>query len=120
MVPKCFWEICRFWASKAEKNKETGKYTIGKVMGPDEFHEMYPDAEEGGLRDNAYTNIMVTWMFSKVKEITSKMDCTAEEDVLMKLQLTNNEMLHWEDIAKNLNIVINEEGIISQYDGYFD
>lgn len=115
-----FLEICRFWASKSEKNEKTEKYTIGKVMGPDEFHEMYPDAEEGGLRDNAYTNIMVAWMFSKVKEITSKMDCVAEENVLLKLQLTYNEMLQWEDIAKNLNIVINEEGIISQYDGYFD
>mgnify|MGYP005838868895 CR=1 FL=1 len=115
-----FLEICRFWASKAKKNEKTGRYSIAKVMGPDEFHEMYPDAEEGGLKDNAYTNIMVAWMFGKVKEITSKMDCMAEENVLLKLQLSYQEMLQWDVIAKNLNIVINEEGIISQYDGYFD
>lgn len=115
-----FLEICRFWASKSSKNEKTGKYSIDKVMGPDEFHEMYPDAKEGGLRDNAYTNIMVAWMLGKVKEITSKMDCSAEENVLLKIQLTYQEMLHWDDIAANLNIVISEAGIISQYDGYFD
>jgi len=27
--------------------------------GPDEFHEKYPDAAQGGLRNNAYTNVLV-------------------------------------------------------------
>ena len=31
-------------------------------MGPDEFHEKYPGAAEGGLRNNAYTNVMVAWI----------------------------------------------------------
>ena len=31
-------------------------------MGPDEFHERYPDAAEAGLRNNAYTNVMVAWL----------------------------------------------------------
>ncbi len=31
-------------------------------MGPDEFHERYPGAETGGLRNNAYTNVMVAWI----------------------------------------------------------
>lgn len=115
-----YLDICRFWASKAKKDEATGKYSIDKVMGPDEFHEMYPEAEQGGLKDNAYTNIMVAWMLGKVKELTSIMDCTAEENVLLKLQISFQEMLHWDDIASNLNIVINEDGIISQYDGYFD
>lgn len=115
-----FLEICRFWASKAKKNEKTGRFSIDKVMGPDEFHEMYPNAKEGGLKDNAYSNIMVAWMLGKVKEITSKMSCTAEENVLLKIQLSYQEMLDWEEIASKLNIVLNEEGIISQYDGYFD
>lgn len=115
-----FLEICRFWASKATKNVKTNRYSIDKVMGPDEFHEMYPGAKEGGLVDNAYSNIMVAWMFGKVKEITSKMNCTAEENVLLKIQLSYQEMLQWDEIASHLNIVLSEEGIISQYDGYFD
>jgi len=115
-----FLEICRFWASKAKKDEKTGRYSIDRVMGPDEFHEMYPNAKEGGLKDNAYSNIMVAWMLGKVKEITSKMNCTAEENVLLKIQLSFQEMLQWDEIASKLNIVLSEEGIISQYDGYFD
>jgi len=61
-----FLEICRFWASKA--NEEGGKYHIAGVMGPDEYHEKYPDADmhHGGFKDNAYTNLMCVWAFEMV------------------------------------------------------
>ena len=55
-------EIARFWASIAHYNPERQRYEIHGVMGPDEFHEKYPDAAEGGLRNNAYTNVMVAWL----------------------------------------------------------
>ncbi|MGM0375118.1 MAG: beta-phosphoglucomutase family hydrolase, partial [Chloroflexota bacterium] len=44
-----FLEICRYWGDKAAFNEETGRFDIENVMGPDEFHEKYPHAEEGGL-----------------------------------------------------------------------
>ena len=50
-------EIARFWASIAHFNPERDRYEIHGVMGPDEFHEKYPGADEGGLRNNAYTNV---------------------------------------------------------------
>ena len=50
-------EIARFWASIAHFNPERDRYEIHGVMGPDEFHEKYPGAAEGGLRNNAYTNV---------------------------------------------------------------
>jgi trehalose/maltose hydrolase-like predicted phosphorylase len=55
-------EIARFWASIAHYNPERDRYEIHGVMGPDEFHERYPGAAEGGLRNNAYTNVMVAWI----------------------------------------------------------
>ena len=55
-------EIARFWASIAHYNPERDRYEIHGVMGPDEFHEKYPGAERGGLRNNAYTNVMVAWI----------------------------------------------------------
>ena len=71
------WQIIKGCAEKAGLpkliNPETGRYSIDKVMGPDEFHESYPDANEGGLRDNAYTNIMVAWMFEKAKEMIGEL-----------------------------------------------
>ena len=55
-------EIARFWGSIAHFNPERERYEIHGVMGPDEFHEKYPGAAEGGLRNNAYTNVMVAWL----------------------------------------------------------
>lgn len=89
-------------------------------MGPDEFHEMYPDAKEGGLTDNAYTNIMTSWMLARVPDLLSKMDDESAKAVLKKIGLTESEMNRWNEIHKKLRLVISEEGIISQYDGYFE
>ena len=55
-------EIARFWASIAQYNPERDRYEIHGVMGPDEFHERYPGADDAGLRNNAYTNVMVAWI----------------------------------------------------------
>src|SRR5947209_2913510 len=41
-------EIARFWASIAHFNPQRERSEIHGVMGPDEFHEKYPDADEGG------------------------------------------------------------------------
>lgn len=113
------FEIARFWASKSDLNKKTKKFSIKKVMGPDEFHESYPNATEGGINDNAYTNMMVAWLFGKIPEILEMIWDDAEE-VFKKVSLTEKEISLWSEIQKNLNLVINAEGIISQYDGYFD
>ena len=115
-----FLEICRFWESKTSYNNSTGRYSIDKVMGPDEFHESYPDSDEGGLRDNAYTNIMAAWMFNQAPAIINKLSGSAKNSLFSKVGLEESEIKNWSTISSNLNLVINEEGIISQYDGYFD
>jgi|AntRauTorcE11898_2_1112593.scaffolds.fasta_scaffold00411_11 beta-phosphoglucomutase family hydrolase len=113
-----FLEICRFWASKAEYGSD-GRYHIDKVMGPDEFHEKYPGREEGGLRDNAYTNIMTVWSFRKAFALLEAIDKDKKRRLLQRLQITDSEFSRWDDIQRNMNVVIKED-IIAQYDGYFD
>ena len=115
-----FLEICRFWVSKSKKDITTGRYSIDQVMGPDEFHEHASNSPNGGLKDNAYTNIMVSWMLEKSKTILASIGCDIEEDILTKLNINYQELLLWEDISKNLNLVISEDGIIAQFDGYFE
>ena len=112
-------EICRFWASKAEWDEASGKYSIRKVMGPDEFHEHLPGSDEGGIKDNAYTNLMVAWIFGKV---TGYLDTVPEKEIsplLNKIKLTGEEIDLWKDIKNKLALHISEEGIIAQFDGYF-
>lgn len=112
--------ICRFWAGKSKLNRVTGRYEIIKVMGPDEFHEKYPDSEEGGLKDNAYTNLMVAWILEKAGELLTKMDPQDKNAVMERLRLTTGEIERWNDIASRINLVISDDGILAQYDGYFD
>ncbi len=115
-----FLEICRFWASKTVLNEKTGRYEIHKVMGPDEFHEKLPGAREGGLKDNAYTNIMVVWLFRRAFDLLEAMDTKARDRVLGLTGLTAGELEKWHDEVKKMNLVISDEGIIAQFDGYFD
>lgn len=70
----------------------------------------------GGLRDNAYTNVMLAWTLSqtlnlyyKYRNIKPCEHCPSEE-----------ELKRWKDISENLNVNISEEGIIEQFDGYFN
>ena len=115
-----FFEICRFWASKTTKDKKTGKYSILKVMGPDEFHEQHEKSNGGGLKDNAYTNIMVAWLFRKAEEILKRIHSKTVEKITDNIQLSNNEIKHWQLISENLNIPVSKNGIIEQFDGYFE
>ncbi len=114
-----FLEICRFWASKCVWNEKRQRYDLTKVMGPDEFHEQYPDSTEGGLNNNAYTNLMTAWAFRKAALILESYgkDGSAEFE---KLGFKAEELNLWKKIAGKLFIDINEEGIIAQYEGYFD
>jgi len=115
-----FLDICRFWASKCKKDDITGRFSIDQVMGPDEFHEGYPGTHGGGLKDNSYTNIMVCWCFQKATELLDILPENKKSLVLTKLKLTKNEINLWWQIAYNLNIAINKDGIIAQYEGYFE
>src|SRR5262245_3186677 len=62
-------EIARFWSSIACCNDARGRYEICGVMGPDEFHEGYPDAPTPGLNNNAYTNLMAVWVLCRALEV---------------------------------------------------
>lgn len=114
-----FFEICRFWASKA-KLREDNRYEIGNVMGPDEFHEMLPNSKDEGLKDNFYTNIMVVWLLKKSFDVLRVLSEEIKVKLIDKLNLRNTELEKWKKITKNLNLVISAEGIFSQFDGYFN
>jgi len=114
-----FLEVCRFWAGKATLN-ENGRYDIAGVMGPDEFHEKYPNTSEGGLKNNSYTNILVAWSLQRAFDLLAKMSAKAKNTLLTKLQLDDNELARWQEISQKLTISINAEGVLEQFEGYFD
>jgi len=113
-------EICRFWAGKAKEDKISGRFSIDGVMGPDEFHEKYPDSTEGGLKDNAYTNLMSIWVFQKTSELLATLKDDDRKTLFGKLSFKDAELERWNKISKHIKLIISEEGIIAQYDGYFE
>ena len=114
-----FLQICRFWASKCHWNEKRQRYDLTKVMGPDEFHEQYPDAKEGGLNNNAYTNLMTAWAFRKAALILESYGDNGSAE-FEKLGFKKEELALWNEIAGKLFLDINNDGIIAQYEGYFD
>ncbi|MFW6081816.1 MAG: beta-phosphoglucomutase family hydrolase [Desulfosalsimonas sp.] len=113
-----FFEICRFWASKTRWDEKIGRYRITGVMGPDEFHEKYPEKDEGGLTDNSYTNLMVHWALTRAPVIYDHLSASAKNALAEKIKLSPDELNKWDRIASALNLVM-EDGLISQFDGYF-
>ena len=112
-------EICRFWASKADFNQKTQRYDIAGVMGPDEYHETYPGAKSCGITNNAYTNLMVAWLFERAFEIIEQLAPDALNALYQKIELCGKELDNWRNISTKLNIPLSKDDILEQYEGYF-
>jgi len=87
-------------------------------MGPDEFHEKYPGSDEPGLRNNAYTNIMVAWLMDTVAEALERLDGGCRAALLEKLGVANEDLALWSEMSGKLFVPFHGEGIISQFEGY--
>jgi trehalose/maltose hydrolase-like predicted phosphorylase len=111
-------EIARFWSSIAHFNPERGRYEIHGVMGPDEFHEKYHDSPEGGLRNNAYTNVMVAWIAGIAREVLGLLSESRREALTAKLGLGEDELERWEDMSQKMFVPFHGDGMISQFEGY--
>ena len=111
-------EIARFWSSIAHHNPERDRYEIHGVMGPDEFHEKYPDSAEGGLKNNAYTNVLVAWIAATALKVIRLLSEPRREALAVKLGRLEDEVGRWEDMSRKMFVPFHGEGIISQFEGY--
>lgn len=107
-------DTARFWLSKLTWIEERGRYEILDVIGPDEYKEH--------VDNNAYTNYMARHNISLAKQALSLLRKDKRE-IYARLE----EPLQLEKLEKDLEKADrmylpqpNEEGIIPQFDGYFD
>jgi len=111
-------EIARFWASIARYSHYLDRYEIRWIMGPDEFHDAYPDADNPGIDNNAYTNIMAVWVLCRALEAIELLPVDRREALRNKLALRQEELERWEDISRKMRIIFHSGSIISQFEGY--
>jgi trehalose/maltose hydrolase-like predicted phosphorylase len=113
-------EIARFWASIAHYNPERDRWEIHGVMGPDEFHEKYPGAAEGGLRNNAYTNVMAAWIAETAQRVLDFLPASRREALRARIGLTDDEIHTWQEMGRRMFVPFHADGVISQFEGYED
>jgi alpha,alpha-trehalase len=112
-------EIARFWASVASYDRASGRHVIRGVMGPDEYHDAYPDRDEPGLDNNAYTNVMVVWLLCRTLELLERLPEHHRLELWESLRLSREELDRWENISRTM-LVPHHDGVISQFEGYED
>jgi len=89
-------------------------------MGPDEYHQAYPDADQPGLNNNAYTNLMVVWVLWRALDLLGILPAERGAELRQKLDLKDDELGCWEDISRRMRLVFHDDGILSQFEGYAD
>ncbi|MDY6793213.1 MAG: beta-phosphoglucomutase family hydrolase [Thermodesulfobacteriota bacterium] len=109
-------EIARFWASIA--TYDSNKYHISGVMGPDEFHEKLPGSKEDGIKDNAYTNVMTVWLLQKAIDTVEGLSAKSFARLAKKTGFKKSEMERWKEITRKMNVILTDNNIISQFEGY--
>ena len=118
-----FLNIAHFLASIATFNSDLNRYEILGVMGPDEYHDAYPDnfgsaRSHPALNNNAYTNLMAVWVLWRALEILELLPDDWRQHLCDKLDLRQEEIDVWEKISRNMRIVFHDDGIISQFEDY--
>jgi trehalose/maltose hydrolase-like predicted phosphorylase len=113
-------EIARFWASIAHFNPDRGRWEIHGVMGPDEFHEKYPGAVDGGLRNNAYTNVMAAWIAETAQKVLELLPASRRDALRARIGLTDDEIRTWHEMSRRMFVPFHADGIVSQFEGYED
>ncbi|MCG8568678.1 MAG: family 65 glycosyl hydrolase [Spirochaetes bacterium] len=109
-------QICRFLASRAQQDQKSGQWGYYGVMGPDEFQMM--------VHNNCYTNYLAkrTFQYTIEKINQSKtMQKDFFDQLVKRLNLSDNEILIWQNIFDNIVIHFDEEtALFEQHDGFFD
>ncbi|GAA3282676.1 beta-phosphoglucomutase family hydrolase [Nesterenkonia halobia] len=112
-------EISRFFVSLTSYDDEADRYDIDGVMGPDEYHDGYPETPGSGVRDNAYTNVLTSWMLRHTARLVRELD--GRDDPLSEwLDIFEDELDSWEHISRRLRVPFHDDGVISQFAGYED
>jgi kojibiose phosphorylase len=107
-------DTAKFWGSRAEWNGRRGCYEFRDVIGPDEYHEH--------VDNNAYTNAMARWNLETALKVLDWLKSNAPqqaERLSHVLDLNTERLTHWQDVINKIYFPVRPDGVIEQFDGYF-
>ena len=112
-------EVARFFADLATYDERDDRFHIHGTMGPDEYHDGYPDRPGEGLRDNAYTNVLTAWVCQRAVESLAVLPTHERDELSQRIGLRAEEMDGWTRLGSRIAVPFHD-GVISQFDGYGD
>jgi kojibiose phosphorylase len=105
-----------FWGSRVEWNADRGCYEVRDVIGPDEYHEH--------VDNNTFTNRMVQWHLQMALEVLAWLRREypgRASELERRLDLTLERLKQWADIVGCMLVLHDvENGLIEQFEGFFD
>ncbi|WP_020524763.1 beta-phosphoglucomutase family hydrolase [Catelliglobosispora koreensis] len=110
-------EITRYLASLTEYDPADGRFGIAGVVGPDEYHDTDPASGLPGLRDNAYTNVMTSWVLQRALDVIDLLAGYPCGQLWEQLGISQAETARWEAMSRQMRVVFHD-GVISQFAGY--
>jgi trehalose/maltose hydrolase-like predicted phosphorylase len=111
-------EIARFWCSLATYDAAADRYDIRGVVGPDEYHVGYPDADRPGIDNNAYTNVMVARVLRYALDALALLPEREQKALRSRLGLEEHETDLFDHVSRRMRVVFHGDGVISQFEGY--
>jgi trehalose/maltose hydrolase-like predicted phosphorylase len=111
-------EIARFWCSVVTHDAVADRYDIRGVVGPDEYHDGYPDSDSPGIDNNAYTNVMVARVLRYALDALALLSEREQDVVRRRLRLDKHETDLFDRVSRRIRVVFHDDGVISQFEGY--
>jgi|GEM_PF-933753 len=102
-------EVCRWW--KERVTFCNGRYEIHNVTGTDEHHPY--------INNNAYTNYEVAFIMKQTAALCERYAAQLKA-LEEKINLSADEWVEWKNIADAMYLPMEPNGMIPQFDGYFD
>ncbi|MER5846411.1 glycoside hydrolase family 65 protein [Streptomyces sp. NPDC002012] len=110
-------DIAGYWDAVATYDTDRDRYRIRGVVGPDEYHDAYPEATAPGIDDNAYTNVTAAWTLARALELFDGLPAARRRELAEQLGLDDETLNRWEDISRRVYVPFHG-GVISQFEGY--
>jgi trehalose/maltose hydrolase-like predicted phosphorylase len=115
-------DVATFWADAATYDPVDDRYDLCGVMGPDEYHDGVPWSEAPGVDDNAYTNVMASWVLTRALECLDRLPPGRRGELLDDLGLGAADLERWDHVSRRLRLCwhAGDDGgaVLSQFRGW--